>query len=106
LIFPVGLCLQRFGAALRRDWRVFTGIVEISALFRFEIPPRPRRLIQSKSPGAKRKKKPPGFEARRWKGKIGRKRPKGRERDRETPQRNELISQRSILQGEWSVTFL
>ena len=54
-------------------------------------------------PGAK--KKPPGVSPAVG-GIIGRKRPIGRERDRETPQRGKSISHCSNLQGEPGVTFL
>lgn len=71
--------------------------------------PRPSPpLSQAKSPAVRaraRKKKPPDLRPAVG-GQIGRKRPIGRERDRETPQHEKLISQRSILQGEHGVTFL
>lgn len=50
-------------------------------------------------------KKPPGVSPAVG-GIIGRKRPIGRERDRETPQHEESISHCSNLQGEHGVTFL
>jgi hypothetical protein len=64
-------------------------------------------LSLSKGGAAPRpKKKPPDPRGPAVEGKIGRKRPIGRVRDRETPQRSKVISHRSILQGERSVTLL